>query len=73
MPGTETHIVDTGHFALEEETPKSAELMLDSSVGVSSTKLVDDGIATYSELVAPESLARINQAVLITVNAGEGT
>jgi hypothetical protein len=47
--------------------------MLDSSVGVSSTKLVDDGIATYSELAAPGSLARINQAVLITVNAGEGT
>jgi pimeloyl-ACP methyl ester carboxylesterase len=29
MPGTETHILDTGHFALEEEAPKIAELMLE--------------------------------------------
>lgn len=29
MPGTETHILDTGHFALEEEAPRIAELMLD--------------------------------------------
>jgi pimeloyl-ACP methyl ester carboxylesterase len=28
MPGTETHILDTGHFALEEEAPRIAELML---------------------------------------------
>jgi pimeloyl-ACP methyl ester carboxylesterase len=29
MPGTETHILDTGHFALEEEASKIAELMLE--------------------------------------------
>jgi hypothetical protein len=29
MPSTETHVLDTGHFALEEEAPKIAELMLE--------------------------------------------
>ncbi len=29
MPGTETHILDTGHFALEEDAPRIADLMLD--------------------------------------------
>jgi pimeloyl-ACP methyl ester carboxylesterase len=29
MPGTETHILNTGHFALEEEASKIAELMLE--------------------------------------------
>jgi pimeloyl-ACP methyl ester carboxylesterase len=29
MPDTETHILDTGHFALEEEASKIAELMLE--------------------------------------------
>jgi hypothetical protein len=29
MPGMETHIVDTGHSALDEEAPKIAELMLE--------------------------------------------
>jgi pimeloyl-ACP methyl ester carboxylesterase len=29
MPGTETHILDTGHFALEEKAPKIADLMLE--------------------------------------------
>lgn len=29
IPGTETHILETGHFALEEEAPRIADLMLD--------------------------------------------
>ncbi|KAA2235434.1 alpha/beta fold hydrolase [Salinarimonas soli] len=29
MPATETHLLDTGHFALEEEAPRIANLMLD--------------------------------------------
>lgn len=29
IPGTETHFLEAGHFALEEETPRIAELILD--------------------------------------------
>ena len=29
MPATEIHLLEAGHFALEEEAPRIAELMLD--------------------------------------------
>jgi pimeloyl-ACP methyl ester carboxylesterase len=29
IPGTETHLLEAGHFALEEEIPRIAELILD--------------------------------------------